>query len=837
MRPARHPTNEPHLPAPGATPFLLGILAGFVLLALVLLAIDSLRERTGPDVAAASDPVVATAGDIACGAGSVEQPCKQTETSDLLMQIDPDAVLPLGDLQYEEGAYLDYLNFYDSSWGRKKPVTRPALGNHEYGTPGASDTFDYFNGIGMFSGPAGDRDKGYYSFDLGAWHLVALNSNCAKMGGCAAGSAQEQWLRQDLAATDKRCTIAYWHHPRWTSDTRAFDTVELDPLVQALYDHGVELLLVGHSHFYERFAPQGPNQQFEPGRGVRQIIVGTGGRDVNGFGEIEPNSEVRNGETFGVLKLTLHETSYDWQFVPIAGQTFSDAGTDFCHGTSPDTNAPTAPTALTASAPSSHQVDLAWSPSSDDTGVAGYQIFRDGAQIATSPVPAYTDATARPETAYRYEVAAYDPTRNTSDLSNTASVTTPAATAVLTFTPAADAYLRAGSPDSNAGSATTLQVDGSPVKDSLIRFAVSDVGARAVVSATLRLYATDASKKGGEIYRLADTGWSEGSVTWATAPPAEPGVVASLGAVTAGVWHEIDVTSLVAGDGPVGLRVASTTSDGADYSSKEGAFSPQLVVTVSDAGSDDLSPPTTPADLVATAVSDRQVDLTWTASADDTAIAGYRVLRDGAEIATAPGATYSDATALPETTYAYRVVAFDQAGNASAPSNVATITTLPSASVQLTFWPTDDAYIRTSSPSSTSGSQPGLQVDGSPQKDVLLKFSVTGVGAGQVVSAKLRLYSIDGSRAGGEFGAATDSNWTESTVTWNNAPPAGAPFASLGRVAVGTWYEVDVTPLITGDGTFSLRVASSSSDGADYASSEGAAGFGPELHVVVSNAP
>jgi hypothetical protein len=253
------------------------------------------------------------------------------ETSDLLLQIDPAVVLALGDAQYENGGYEDFLASFDPSWGRLKAKIRPAVGNHEYLTSRAAGYFDYFNGVGTPTGPAGDRDKGYYSYDLGAWHLIAINSNCSKVGGCGAGSPQEQWLRADLAAHPTTCSLMYMHHPLWSSDTRDFDTGELRPLLQAFYEYGGDLLLTGHSHFYERYAPSRPDQAVDPDRGFREMVVGTGGRNVYGFGRVEPNSEVRNGSSFGVLKLSLNPASYDWEFVPIAGQTFTDSGRQACH--------------------------------------------------------------------------------------------------------------------------------------------------------------------------------------------------------------------------------------------------------------------------------------------------------------------------------------------------------------------------------------------------------------------------------------------------------------------------------------------------------------------------
>ena len=268
-----------------------------------------------------ADPVIAAAGDIVCGQDSQSSACRQIETSDLLVQLDPDAVLALGDMQYELGQYENFVDFYDPSWGRVKDKTFPAVGNHEYGTSGTSKPecegetyvyacgyFDYFNGDGNITGRAGDRDKGYYAFDLGSWRIYAVNSNCRRTGApsCEIDSAQEEWLRLDLAAHPRSCQLIYMHHPLWTSDTRDFDTTELLPIFQTFYEAGGDVALVGHSHFYERFAPQDPGGNVDAMQGIRQFVVGTGGRNVYGFGDIEANSEVRNGDTFGVIRMTLH---------------------------------------------------------------------------------------------------------------------------------------------------------------------------------------------------------------------------------------------------------------------------------------------------------------------------------------------------------------------------------------------------------------------------------------------------------------------------------------------------------------------------------------------------
>jgi len=209
--------------------------------------------------------------------------------------------------------------------GRHKERTRPAVGNHEYVTEGAEGYFNYF-GVA-----AGERDKGYYSYNYGAWHLVALNSNCWAIGGCGAGSPQEQWLRADLAQSTARCVLAYWHHPRFSSATFG-NTLEMTDIWQALYDHSAEIVLSGHDHSYERFAPQTAAGDLDLARGIRSWVVGTGGRSLYNLRDPRrPNSEIGEQRTYGVLKLTLYPTHYAWEFLPAEGKPFTDTGSAECH--------------------------------------------------------------------------------------------------------------------------------------------------------------------------------------------------------------------------------------------------------------------------------------------------------------------------------------------------------------------------------------------------------------------------------------------------------------------------------------------------------------------------
>jgi hypothetical protein len=266
----------------------------------------------------APDVTLAAAGDIASCSSTGDE-----ATANLLDEI-KGTVATLGDNAYSSGTSAEFASCYAPSWGRHRSRTRPAPGNHDYLTPGAAGYFGYFGAA------AGDPAKGYYSYDLGTWHIVVVNSNCSAVGGCAAGSAQERWVRADLAAHRTRCALAYWHHPRFSSGPHGGDPM-MQPIWQALYARGADVVLSGHDHDYERFAPQTPSGAPDSRRGIREFVVGTGGYSHYATRTPAANSQVRNGDTYGVLKLTLKATSYQWKFVPEAGKTFSDSGTGSCH--------------------------------------------------------------------------------------------------------------------------------------------------------------------------------------------------------------------------------------------------------------------------------------------------------------------------------------------------------------------------------------------------------------------------------------------------------------------------------------------------------------------------
>jgi acid phosphatase type 7 len=232
-------------------------------------------------------------------------------------------VLPLGDNQYSDGSLGKYVFSYGRSWGRVKQITRPAPGNHEYETDGADGYFRYFGQA------AGSRGRGYYSFDVGRWHVVSLNSNCAEIGGCRKGSRQERWLRRDLARHRTSCTLAYWHHPRFSSGKNG-NTESVAGLWEALYEARADVVLAGHDHDYERFAPLDGAGRLDRARGLREFVVGTGGKSHYDFRSPQPWSRVRDSTSFGVLALTLEPAGYAWRFVSVGGS-FTDRGSATCH--------------------------------------------------------------------------------------------------------------------------------------------------------------------------------------------------------------------------------------------------------------------------------------------------------------------------------------------------------------------------------------------------------------------------------------------------------------------------------------------------------------------------
>ena len=272
-----------------------------------------------------SDSIVFVgAGDIAeCPTQGDEQ---TAELIDEVVADHPDAVVfTTGDNAYDGGSLEEYEACYGPSWGRHKDRTHPAVGNHDFRQTKAAGYSEYWGDA------AGPFDLYYYSYDLGDWHVVVLNSECHRVG-CEFDSGdgdQVEWLEADLEASAARCTIAIWHHPRWSSGRYGTDE-EYDTFWRVLYDHGAEIVLNGHEHLYERFEPLNPDGDVDEARGIHQFTVGTGGANLRRFHEIERHSAARSSE-HGILQLTLEGDGFDWEFVPVEGASFADSGSGSCH--------------------------------------------------------------------------------------------------------------------------------------------------------------------------------------------------------------------------------------------------------------------------------------------------------------------------------------------------------------------------------------------------------------------------------------------------------------------------------------------------------------------------
>jgi len=303
-----------------------GILTAFVAVLVAVAVGPRLSGETPLGPAGSIEPIVVPAGAVVLvGAGDIAR-CDSTadEATARLLDTVAGTVFAAGDNAYERGSRAQFRDCYDPSWGRHRARTLPVAGNHDWETAGAAGYIDYF---GAAARPDG---RTWYSTTVGAWHVVILDSNCERVGGCGPDSEQARWLVDDLREDSARCTVAIWHHPRFSSGQHGSDP-RFDAFWRALFEDGADIVISGHDHDYEVFAPQDPTGTRDDAAGIRAFVVGTGGAALRAFDEPVANSEVRNATSHGVLRLALWPDRYEWQFIPVAGREFTDQGSAACH--------------------------------------------------------------------------------------------------------------------------------------------------------------------------------------------------------------------------------------------------------------------------------------------------------------------------------------------------------------------------------------------------------------------------------------------------------------------------------------------------------------------------
>jgi chitodextrinase len=484
-----------------------------------------------------------------------------------------------------------------------------------------------------------------------------------------------------------------------------------------------------------------------------------------------------------------------------------------------DTQAPTVPTGLTATASSATQVDLSWQASSDNVSVTGYTIYRDNAVLATvsGNILSYTDGTVVPSTTYNYSVDAFDAAGNYSAPSSPISVATPAMPTSLSFTVGADTYVDSNTPTTNYGSTTVWRVDGSPDQHAYLRFTVQGLAGYPIQNAYLLVYANTSSSIGIDALTVMDNSWDENTVTYDTAP-ALGNLLGSSGSIASSGWVTFDVTPYITGEGTYSFGIITPGSTSLNFDSKEGTYAALLII---DLAFQDTESPSVPNGLTANAINAAQVDLTWQASTDNVSVTGYTIYRDNAILTTVSGDTlnYTDISVLESTTYTYTVDAFDAAGNHSALSSGASVTT-PAMPSSLTFTVGADTYVNSGSPTSNYGTVNIWRVDGSPVLQAFLRFTVQGLEGYPVQHAYLHVYAETKSNIGINALTVADNSWDENTVNYNTAPTLGNLLGASGSFTSGSWVTFDVSQYITGEGTYSFGITTPGSSTLKFASKE-----------------
>ena len=780
------------------------------------------RQWSVPPIQARGPQEPFVVGAVGDGAGGETNAVNVTNA---LVGWDPDLFLYLGDV-YEEGTLTEFKNWYggpSAFYGRLRDVTTPTIGNHEYTGSTADGYFNFWDNI-----------PHYYSYDANGWHFIAIDST-GNYNKVAPGTAQYEWLAQDLAANRSPCTVVFWHHPLFSVGSE-----DPAPRMQAMWDlmaaQRVTLLVTAHDHNYQRWAPMGAGGVLA-NDGIVELVAGGGGHSSQGF--LSSDSRVvKTNKSYGAMRMQLYGNRADLQYhaASATGTTLVDSSTVSCKGA--DGLAPTPPTGLTATASPTPSVSLGWTAATDNYGVTGYRVYRDGTPVADLPATAtgWTDTSVAGATRYEYTVDAVDQAGNRSTRTAPVAVTTsgpdttpPTAPGGLTAAATPDAVTLTWSPATDNVGVAGYEV----LRDGVVVATVTDptYADTAVPANESHTWTVRASDAAGNLSAESPPVTAVRDTLAPSAPPnlrvtsVSPGAVGlawdastdNVGVARYRLFRDGSLLTETAGqtflDDTVGTTGTShtyvvTAVDAAGNASE--SSNPASVVTV------DASPPTVPANLRASATGPNRVDLSWEPATDDMGVAGYRVYRNGTAIATSTGTSFADTTALSETAYTYTVSAFDAAGNSSGPGAPASVTT-PAATPLLAA---ADTYVKVSSPTSRYGTSPALRVDGDPITNTYLKFTVSGQ-TGTVVRARLKVWVSAGSSTGFVVRPVADSTWSETSTDWNNAPPIGSTsIAATGRTTSGTWVTLDITPVVSGNGTFTVALTSSGASASSYGSRE-----------------
>jgi hypothetical protein len=508
--------------------------------------------------------LVAAPGDGAGGETSA------TLLTEQILATAPDMFLYLGDV-YNRGTYAEFYNWYgtpDRFFGQFKEITNPIIGNHEYGSGDGAGYFRYWDGI-----------PHYYSYDAGGWHFVALDST-NEFNQRQPGLPQFDWLRQDLAVNADKCTIAYFHHPVFSVGPQG-DTDSLMGIWELLAQYGVEIVLTGHDHSYQRWQTLDDEGRSDPA-GVVQFVVGSGGHGIQEFEREDERMAVGfddPGHAIGTLYMELNPKGANFSYVNVTGHIF-DQGVIPCTGVKGDTEPPGVPTALDAVNDENGFVTLTWEAARDDTGIAAYTVYRDGAEVATvgGSTLSYVDTGAGLNRVRSYQVATADLAGNRSAPTDAAVATRPVQ-ATMRFRPMADTYVSADEEDDNFGTALVLRADAEPDTHSYLRFDLRGLEGE-VKSAALRLYAVTGSGVGYFVSTAGDGAWTESGMTYQDAPPVGR-IVGESEPYDADLWTEVDVGRAIRGAEEVTLVVQSQNNTTLNLASRESEQPPELLVTVS----------------------------------------------------------------------------------------------------------------------------------------------------------------------------------------------------------------------------------------------------------------